>query len=112
MKKISSAVLFTVLTVFMFSGSATADEGKGQKTITIQVDGLSCPFCAYGLEKKLLDIDGVEKLNIDVNSGKVELYLKENAVIDTALIREKVDEAGFTPRDILSPDKTEKTDDK
>ncbi len=107
MKKISSAVLFTVLTVFMFSGSVTADEGREQKIITIQVDGLSCPFCAYGLEKKLLDIEGVEKLNIDVNSGKVELVLKENVVIDPAVIREKVDEAGFTPRDILLPDKTD-----
>ena len=32
----------------------------------LYVDGLACPFCAYGVEKNILALRGVEKLDIDV----------------------------------------------
>ncbi|MGN2393298.1 heavy-metal-associated domain-containing protein, partial [Pelomicrobium sp. G1] len=31
----------------------------------LQVDGLACPFCAYGIEKKLRALDGVDKVKVD-----------------------------------------------
>ncbi len=37
----------------------------------LQADGLTCPFCAYGIEKKLSAIEGVEMLDIDIESGSV-----------------------------------------
>ena len=70
------------------------------KKVTLKVDGLSCPFCAYGLEKKLQKIDGVEKLDIHINDGVVVLYFKKDASVDSATIEKKVKEAGFTLRKI------------
>ena len=29
---------------------------------SLQVNGLACPFCAYGVEKKLSSIEGVEDI--------------------------------------------------
>lgn len=68
--------------------------------VKVRVDGLSCPFCAYGLEKKLKSIDGVEKLTIKVNDGLAILQYREAATIDTVIISKKVRQAGFTPRGI------------
>ncbi|MFQ5641749.1 MAG: heavy-metal-associated domain-containing protein, partial [bacterium] len=64
------------------------------------MDGLACPFCAYGLEKKLKKIEGVEKLEIRVNDGVAILYFQEGANIDKDQIAKKVKEAGFTPRKV------------
>jgi mercuric ion binding protein len=66
----------------------------------VRVDGLSCPFCAYGLEKKLKSIDGVEKLEIKINDGLAILTYKDGAKIDKDVITKKVKEAGFTPGEI------------
>lgn len=41
------------------------------KQYALQVDGLACPFCAYGIEKKLGAIEGVVKLDVDIQQGRV-----------------------------------------
>ena len=71
-----------------------------QQKVTLRVDGLACPFCAYGMEKKLERIENLEKLEIKINNGLVILYFKEGAKIDKELISEKVEEAGFTPKEL------------
>ncbi|MFQ5708994.1 MAG: cation transporter, partial [bacterium] len=68
--------------------------------VTLRVDGLSCPFCAYGMEKKLKRIENMEKLDIKINEGLVILFFKEGAKVDKQVISKKVKEAGFTPREI------------
>ena len=75
--------------------------GSQLQKVAVRVDGLACPFCAYGMEKKLKRIDGVEKMDIKINEGLVLLYYSEDAQIDQALIEKKVKEAGFTPRQIM-----------
>ena len=42
--------------------------GAGQ-SYRLTVDGLACPFCAYGIEKKLGAVNGVEKLDIGHGRG-------------------------------------------
>jgi len=63
----------------------------------VQVDGLACPFCAYGLEKKLKPLPGVEGVRIDYKEGWVELTVEEGADLDESAIRAAVRAAGFTP---------------
>ncbi len=75
---------------------------RGRTTeVLVRVDGLSCPFCAYSLEKKLKAIDGVAKLSIDVSSGLATLVPADEAMIDYAGLPRAVQDAGFTPREIL-----------
>jgi periplasmic mercuric ion binding protein len=73
--------------------------------VVVAVDGLACPFCAYGLEKKLKKLDGVEALVVDMDAGKVRMKLKEGATLSEARIREAVSDAGFTVAEISFPDK-------
>lgn len=62
----------------------------------LRVDGLACPFCAYGIEKKLKRTDGVESLDIDINAGIVTVTMAEGASLTEAQARRIVEDAGFT----------------
>ena len=76
----------------------TAFAGKAK--VTMRVDGLSCPFCAYGLEKKLKKMEGVEDFNINIVGGKVEVFFSDATLVQKDRIEQVVKEAGFTPKDI------------
>ncbi len=92
-----SALTTSILLLLAFTTLAAANQPQ---KVTVRVDGLACPFCAYGLEKKLKKIENVENLEIKINEGVVTLYFKEGAKIDKEQIAKKVKEAGFTPREV------------
>ncbi len=68
-----------------------------------RVDGASCPFCAFGLEKRLGHIEGVAAVKIEMKAGKAIVTLKEGATVSAQALRQAVEEAGFTPREIIFP---------
>ncbi len=68
--------------------------------IELRVDGLACAFCAYGLEKKLKRLDGVQHIDIRLNEGRVILQFEPDAAPDLDAIRTAVRKAGFTLRQI------------
>jgi len=96
-----------ILIIFLLGISPTLAQSSEVK---VRVDGLSCPFCAYGLEKKLNDLDGVESINIDFEEGLVLMLVTDSENISEEEIRTKIEEAGFTPREIVFPKKNEKPD--
>jgi mercuric ion binding protein len=75
-------------------------EGPAYQTAIIAVDGLSCPFCTYGLEKNLKKMDGIKTVNIDMKTGKATVVLKPDAHVDDQALRQAVKKAGFTARKI------------
>ena len=64
----------------------------------IHVDGLSCPFCAYGIEKQLSAIEGVEKVSVDVGKGEVTISMHQNSLLNEQQVLHAVADAGFTLR--------------
>ena len=104
MSKIS-ALTTSIVLLLAFTTLTAANQPQ---KVTVRVDGLACPFCAYGLEKKLKKIENVEKLEIKINEGVVTLYFKEGAKIDQEQIAKKVKEAGFTPRELQIEGKSKK----
>jgi len=67
-------------------------------TYAVGVDGLSCPFCAYGIEKQLARIDGVESVSTDLEAGVVVVTMQGDAALAEADVVRAVDDAGFTLR--------------
>ncbi len=65
----------------------------------LRVDGLACPFCAYGIEKELTRTDGVQTLDIDINAGTVTVTMEEGASLTEGQADQIVQDAGFTLRD-------------
>ena len=79
-----------------WSAAAFADGTRYE----LRVDGLACPFCAYGIEKKLNAIDGVDEVVIDLNSGLVTVDVTEGAVLNDSQMTELFNDAGFTYRNM------------
>ncbi len=67
-----------------------------QTQYQLQVDGLACPFCAYGIEKELKRTDGVERIDIDINAGTVTVTMAAAATMTEAQAARIVEDAGFT----------------
>ena len=78
---------------------ATASRAFAQvKSATVRVDGLSCPFCAYSLEKQLKKVDGAGEVKIEVNKGIAELISRADESLEIEQLNNAVVKAGFTPR--------------
>ncbi len=64
----------------------------------MRVDGLACPFCAYGIEKKLKEIEGTDKINVDLNKGLVSVNVAEGTELTEAQMKKLFNDSGFTYR--------------
>lgn len=68
----------------------------GPPTYRIHVDGLACPFCAYGLEKRLKKVDGVKEIEADIGAGTITVTMAEGKTLGKEQARKAVKKAGFT----------------
>lgn len=66
------------------------------RLVRVEVKGLACPFCAYGLEKRLKET-GAEKVKIYVDKGLAEAVYPEKRSLDVDGLKEAVKKGGFTP---------------
>lgn len=80
---------------------ADVDELKGD--VVLYVDGMTCPFCSYGLEKKLTRLEAIEHIQIDLDKGRVVLTLREGESVTDEELEKAVDDAGFSLRSIERP---------
>ena len=62
----------------------------------LRVNGLACPFCAYGIEKKLKRAKGLKSLKININKGTIVVTMASGAVMSRAQAQRIVKDAGFT----------------
>ncbi len=89
--------LFIVAVIFFLTASAF---GADETVLEIDIDGMTCPFCVYSLEKELGKLSEVKQILISLKSNKARLILKEGAHIDSDTLREVVLEAGYTPGEV------------
>lgn len=69
-------------------------------SVEVIVTGLSCPFCAFGLEKKLKSFDGIGEITIEAATGKVSFALAEGHELTEEKLRGLVKDAGFQVEEI------------
>ena len=69
-------------------------------TVRLKVDGMVCPFCAYGLEKRLEEIPSVDKVLIRVSDGLVQIRTKEAQELTDEVLKEAVKKSGFALKKI------------
>ena len=95
MKKAILGSLLGIALAFMPLAVTAAPEAYA-----LTVDGLACPFCAYGIEKQLTSLKGVESIEVDIDEGLVVVTMAEGAEIDEADLQQAVSDAGFTLRKV------------
>lgn len=70
------------------------------QNLAVGVDGVGCPFCILGIEKKLRTLYFVKSVEFHLKAGIAELSLKPNTTFNIKAIKQAVKDAGFTFRDI------------
>ncbi len=65
------------------------------RQIQVTILGMSCPFCAYGVQQKLQKLEGVTDLEVVLSTGLATLTLEEDADISNEQLQETVKKAGF-----------------
>ncbi len=90
---------FTRLLILGMSLIVASTVYAAPATYQIHVDGLACPFCAYGLEKRLKKVDGVQEVEADIGTGTVTVTMAEGKALGQEDARKAVKKAGFTMGD-------------
>lgn len=93
-------ILAALLISHSFLAAQTAGKNESKPKVTVQVDGLTCPFCAYGLEKRIQKIPTVQESIISLEDGIVELIPRAGQHIDIDEVKAAVIAGGFTPRGV------------
>ena len=71
------------------------------RQIQVTILGMSCPFCAYGVEQKVKRLDGVVELEVVLETGLATIVMEEDADISNELLQETVKVAGFEAAKIV-----------
>ncbi|MFQ5680385.1 MAG: heavy-metal-associated domain-containing protein [Gemmatimonadota bacterium] len=94
--KALTAGLTLLLGLALAPGGASAQaETAAPRQISVTILGMSCPFCAYGVERKLKSLDGVEDLEVVLKSGIATLTMDQGADVSNEELTKKVKNAGF-----------------
>mgnify|MGYP000309585152 CR=1 FL=1 len=88
-------ILTLIIGLFMlpFQGQAQLLEVKQT------VFGMDCAPCAYGLEKRIQNIDGIESASVSLNNGLLTANLKQDNQLTLQHIRKAVEESGFKAKE-------------
>lgn len=71
--------------------------GTERLVVDIAVKGMTCPFCAYGLEKNLGKAGEVDHASASLKGQNVRIVLKPGAQADLERYKQLIHDAGFTP---------------
>ena len=74
----------------------TAPAAIESNTATLWVKGLACPFCVHNVEKQLLRVPGVERVNVVLDTGKVTAALSETTPPSESQLLAAIEDSGFT----------------
>jgi len=90
MKRI--ALIIVVMVVGSYSSNAQIQK------VDQEVFGMDCAPCAYGLERGLKKMDGVESVKVSLNNGKAYLELAKNNNLSLRQIQAEVKKNGFSAK--------------
>jgi len=93
MKKIIIHSFTGALLFFSLAHSAFSET----TVYSIRVDGLACPYCAYGIEKKLNKLKGVKFIDMNLDKGIVTVEAYDKKLEDPQL-KQLFQDSGFTYR--------------
>lgn len=91
MKKLALIIVFAVFGTNFTSAQISKVEQE--------VFGMDCAPCAYGLERGLKKMDGVEKVKVSLNDGKAFLDLAADNSLNLQKIHDEVKSNGFAAKD-------------
>ncbi len=86
-----------IVLITLALGTMSIHAQEGMDKFQVQVDGLGCPFCAYGLEKKFKEFKGIKKVKIDIETGVFSFLYPAEKQLSLEAVENQVEKAGYTP---------------
>ncbi len=102
-----SIVLFSIL--FTTTVNAQTKTKEEKVYIKIEIKGMACPFCDYGMEKKLKKVTGDENVEIELEEGLAYISTPIAQRPTTEVLKQIITDAGFTIGEIKYSDSPFKT---
>jgi len=91
MRRTVGTVLVLGISLSLFTEAfAAVDE------VRLQVKGLACPFCTYGIEKNLKKLPGVSSVETTIRTGIVRVKLGPGVALELEGLQQAVARSGFT----------------
>ena len=83
--------LFTLL----FCLTVLINYSYAEETITAEVHGMVCEFCAVGLEKQFKKCDEVKSIDVSLEAGTVKVVLKDGQEMNDERITKIINDNGI-----------------
>lgn len=93
---LAAVPLSAVASAITFHTALAAENTAASHSYKIVVDGLACPFCAYGIEKQINEIKGVQNIQTDIATETVTVTMVPGATLGKDTAAKAVKDAGFT----------------
>jgi len=91
-------IIVIFITIFLFGIHNNVNaQSETMDKFTVQVDGLGCPFCAYGLEKKFKELKGIKEVKIEMETGVMDFSYPGEKGLSIQRVEQQVEKAGYTP---------------
>ena len=87
-----AAVLLSALSL---AGTAAQAQSPAPASLTLQVNGMVCAFCAQGIEKRLKAMPETGELFIDLRNKVVAVQPRPGQTLDAQRVASEVREAGY-----------------
>ena len=84
---------FFVCAVLLFCSLSSM--ATHEQVVEIDLSGLTCSFCVYGLKKNLEKHVDVENADISLKQNKSRIHLKPGATVTEEELKEIIKDAGF-----------------
>ena len=97
-------IVALVFSLFFLSVTTINAQENIQKRVYIKIEikGLACPYCAFGMEKQLKKVSGVDdNVTIELKEGLAYISTPLDQKPTKEILEEIITNAGFTPGEII-----------
>ena len=81
--------------IFAFALSLAALPSFAVSSLRATVNGMVCPFCAQGIEKRIAKMDATKAVFVDLKNKTVAVEPKDGAQLDEKAIAAEIKDAGY-----------------
>lgn len=80
---------------FAFAITLMAISQASLASMKVTVNGMVCSFCAQGIEKSLLKLDGTQAVLVDLKNKVVVVEAKEGKTLNEKEVRQEIIDSGY-----------------
>jgi len=73
------------------------------RTATLWVKGLSCPYCVQNIDRQLAGMKGIDRVDVDLPTGRVRVELSAVRPSTRQQLIEAINDSGFTLDSVEMP---------